>query len=191
MNKHADYSLDTRAKRLFTVSDMERMQEIGVIGFDERLELVDGVILKMSPKDITHEVLKQHLTLHFVEHRPKETTLITEAGWKLSEHLYLEPDYLVFPASMPLAEVRGPDPLLVIEIAVSSLGSDLALKGPLYAGLGVREYWVVDAMLRQTHVHLEPTPQGYASVRTYPADVVLTPTFMRGYSIRLSDLPEA
>lgn len=191
MNKHADYSLDTRAKRLFTVSDLERMEETGVIGHDERLELVDGEILKMSPKGIAHEVMKQHLTIHLIRNISLELTLITEAGWKLSEHLYLEPDYLVFPASMPFAEVRGPDPLLVIEIAVSSLGSDLALKGPLYAGLGVREYWVVDAMLRETHVHLEPTPQGYASVRTYPADMALAPTFMQGYSIRLADLPQA
>lgn len=191
MNQHSIPLLEVRSKRLFTVSDLERMVEAGVIDPDERLELIDGEILKMSPKGIAHEVLKQHLTINLVRAMPRDVTLVTEAGWQIRDDLYLEPDYLIFSASKPFAEVAGPDALLVIEIAVSSLAADLKLKGLIYAGLGVREYWVIDAMLREIHVHLEPTSQGYASVRTYPADVTVTPTFMPGYALRLADLPKA
>lgn len=189
MNQHAQISSEVRSKRLFTVSDLERMVEAGVIDPDERLELIDGEILKMSPKGIAHEVLKQHLTINLVRAMPRDVTLVTEAGWNIRSDLYLEPDFLIFPASKPFADVTGPDAFLVIEIAVSSLAADLKLKGAIYAELGVREYWVIDAMLREIHVHLEPTSQGYASARTYPADVTVTPTFMPGYALRLADLP--
>lgn len=190
MNQHAQISSEVRSKRLFTVSDLERMVEAGVIDPDERLELIDGEILKMSPKGIAHEVLKLHLTLHLADNRKRGAVIFaTETGWRLRNDLYLEPDFLIFPASKPFADVTGPDAFLVIEIAVSSLAADLKLKGAIYAELGVREYWVIDAMLREIHVHLEPTSQGYASARTYPADVTVTPTFMPGYALRLADLP--
>lgn len=55
----------------------------------------------------------------------------------------------------------GLDCQVVIEVAVSSLNYDKKLKAEIYAGLGVREFWVVDANERGTWVHTEPTAQGW------------------------------
>ena len=56
------------------------------------------------------------------------------------------------------------DVLLAIEVAHSSLRFDTTTKARLYAALGVRDYWVIDAETLTTRVHRGPSPQGYASV---------------------------
>jgi Uma2 family endonuclease len=136
-------------------------------------------------------VLKQHLNIAFARRIPETVTFIQEAGWRLGDLLYLEPDYLFFAASRRLAAVKGPEALLVVEVADSSLGYDLGRKPGLYAGEGVAEYWVVDAVSRETHVHLAPSTNGYASVRAYPATVELRPQLIPALAVRMADLPEA
>ncbi|MEJ1160434.1 Uma2 family endonuclease [Prosthecomicrobium sp. N25] len=190
MNARTILSADGRVRRAFTVSDLFRMVEAGIVGEDERIEVVAGELFPMAAKGIRHEVLKQHLNLHLALALPAGFTFIPEPGWTLSELLYLEPDYLVFPARLGFAEVKGPQALLVIEVADSSLGYDLGRKPALYAAEGVREYWVVDAQSRETHVHREPAGTGYASVRIYPAAVELTAALIPGFKVRMADLPE-
>lgn len=167
------------------------MQEAGVVGPDERLEIVDGELLPMSPKGARHEVLKRRLIRTFVLAASDSLAVVPEAGWQLSDLLYLEPDVLVHPESCSFEQVRGPDALLVVEVADSPLGYDLGRKPALYADAGVRENWVVDAATRQTHVHLTPVRGGYADVRAYGPELTVTPTLAPALAVRLSDLPEA
>lgn len=188
MNARTTVSTDGQIRRAFTVTEVERMVEAGIIEPDERLEIVAGEILPMSPKGNRHEVLKQHLTLHFARRLPDACTFIQEGGWRLGELLYLEPDYLFFRADRPLASVKGPDALLVVEVADSSLGWDLGRKPALYGGEGVPEYWVVDAATRETHVHLQPGAGGYGSIRAYPPTIELAPQLVPGLVVRMADL---
>jgi Uma2 family endonuclease len=190
MNKPtAILAADGRARRAFTVREVVRMQEAGVVGPDERLEVVDGELLPTSPKGARHEVLKRRLLRHLVLAAPDALAVVPEAGWQLDEMLYLEPDLLVFPETVPFADVRGADALLVVEIADSTLGYDLGRKPALYADAGVREYWVVDAVTRETHVHLNPVRGGYADVRAYGPEIALRPTLAPALAVRLADLP--
>ena len=177
MNAPAVIASDGLARRAFTVKDVERMVEIGVIGQDERLEIVEGEILVMAAKGNRHEVLKMHLTLHFAKARPADVLLIQEPGWKLDDLTYLEPDYLFFPARIPFEAAKGGEALLIVEIADTSLGYDLGIKAALYAGRGVREYWGIDAAKRETHVHRGPGHGGYGSMRVYDRDTAVEAMF--------------
>lgn len=189
MNQRAVIGKDGVSRRLFTASDVMRMVEVGLIEEEERLELVDGELHAMSPAGVPHEILKQHLNLAFARQLQPGQTFVPECTWVLGPLLVLVPDFLFFPAATTLPDVTGPDASLVVEIADSSLGRDMGLKARLYAGLGVRESWVIDAVERAVHVHRDPAPAGYRTVRRYAADESVAADHAPGIALRLADLP--
>jgi Uma2 family endonuclease len=77
---------------------------------------------------------------------------------------------------------------LIIEISVSSLSYDKGRKAALYARLGVREFWVVDANERRTFVHTSPSGDSWSSIVQCGPDDVLTSPALPGFSFRLSDI---
>jgi len=191
MNQRTFVTEDGSLRRAFTVADVARMVEAGVIDPDERLEIVDGEIRPMSPKGPLHETLKIHLNRHLALNLPSDVIHAQEVGWAISDLLYLEPDFLVFPAALEIGAVGGPDAALVIEIADTSWRYDAVRKAGLYASIGVREYWVVQAADRSVRVHREPGARGYAAIVEHSAIDLLTPAFVPGYTVRLRDLPGA
>jgi Uma2 family endonuclease len=138
------------------------MVEVGLIPEDERLEILGGEIVPMSPKGARHEAIKVALSMLWGRIAPEAFVVAPETGLYLNEHTYLEPDFIVFRKDVGLNNVKGPDVLLAVEVADSSLGYDLGRKAALYAEFGVKELWVVDAVSRVVHVHVEPAPGGYA-----------------------------
>ncbi len=177
------------AHRLFRVSDLYRMAETGVIGQDERLELIDGEVIEMAPKGVRHEWLKIGLNSYFGKQCQDGVIFAPEPGWHIDEFTYIEPDFLFFSACLRIEDVKPSDALLVIEVADSSYNFDLGAKAMVYARLGVREYWVIDAVKRDTHVHLMPKPGGYGAVRAYGEDIRLEPTLIRDLPLLLADIP--
>jgi Uma2 family endonuclease len=162
-------------RRAFTIADMERMVEIGVIGPDERLELVGGEIVPMSPKGSRHEVIKSALTLQWGRICPPGYAFAQEPGLRLDARIYLEPDFVVFENSVDFPSLSGGEVLLAIEVSDSSLSYDLGRKSRLYAGLGVHELWVVDTRHSIVHRHRDPAPGGYARIDRLGAADKLAP----------------
>lgn len=179
---------DGLPRRLFRTADLDRMVEAGVIGPEERIELVGGELIPMAAKGIQHERLKQALTLRFADNRPPGVTFIQEGGWQIDELTYLEPDYIFHRTDQPFDGLRPQDALLVVELAASSLAYDLGRKANLYAECGVREYWVIDAVRHEVHAHRNPALNGYADVTVYPRDAMLKPVHLPGLALRLADL---
>jgi Uma2 family endonuclease len=175
-------------RRGFTVTEVERMVEVGVLHEDERIELIGGEIVPMSPKGIRHEVLKAALLEHWYRRAPQELRLIPETTLRLSPDTCLEPDILVFPRALPLAELAGDRVLFAVELSDSSLSYDLNRKPDLYASFGVPELWVVDAVRFRTHVHRLPREGRYASIEVMPRDAELVPSLAPGLPVRLSEL---
>jgi len=135
---HRFIAADGLPRRAFTVDDLFRMGETGLLEPDERVKLIDGELIPMNAKGNRHEVLKMHLTLHFTAHLRPDLLVIQEPGWRVDALTYLEPDYLFFPASMALGDVRAPDAVLVAEVSDSTLGMDLGRKAQVYADRGWR-----------------------------------------------------
>lgn len=181
-------------RRAFSVDDLRRMIDIGVIGEDEKFELIEGEIVMAAAKGIVHERIKAALVRAIAPLLPDDLDLGVEATLRLSETTMLEPDMAVFPRTVLRHEVSGFAQLdpgearLVIEVAASSMVYDKTLKARLYARHGVREYWVIDAAERVTYVHTGPGGDGWSSIVEKGPQETLTTAAVPGLSIRLDDI---
>ena len=153
-------------RRRFTVAEVEAMVAAGVMEEDERVELIGGELVPMSPKGNHHEVVKTALLDRWYPSAPRRnSTLTPETTFRLSEDTYLEPDVVIYPRTSGLRGLTGANVLLVVEIADSSLRYDIGRKAALYASFGIRELWVIDAVRLTTRVFREPAADGYRNAQ--------------------------
>jgi Uma2 family endonuclease len=180
---------DGLPRRAWTVDEVERMVEVGILREPEPFELIGGELVAMAPKDRRHEVLRTELALYWGDRRGRELKVAYESPLRLGKHDAPEPDLIVFPATLQAPDVRADTVLLVVEVADSSLPADLNTKAPRYAAAGVREYWVIDARNLVTTVHREPRPTGeYGYRHKHEATDTLVLTLVPSLTLRLADL---
>jgi Uma2 family endonuclease len=192
MNRHLREMTTNAAegllRRRFTVAELERMTEAGILEEDERIELIGGEIVPMSPKGNQHEILKAALTHYWSPKLPGDLTFVTETTFRLTADTYLEPDFVFYPKSSGIRGLSAATAKLVVEIADSSLGYDLGRKAALYAGFGIVELWVTDAVKLVTHIHRDPRPEGYRSVTECASNARLVPQALPDLAVILAQL---
>lgn len=194
MNVAATTAAEGFPRRAFTVEDISRMIEAGIIHEDEKFELVEGEIVMMASKGIAHERIKSALNIAVVRALPDQLTMGVEVTLRLTDTIMLEPDIAVFPkelfkkSSAGFARLDPGEAYLVIEVAVSSLAYDKGLKARLYARHRVREFWVVDANAGIAWVHTGPSGDEWSSVvKCGPQDMLTTPA-LPGFAVRLGEI---
>ena len=176
-------------RRRFTVVEVEAMVAAGVMEEDERVELIGGELVPMSPKGNHHEVVKRALVDRWIRARPDDCHLIQETTFRLSDDTYLEPDVVVYPRTVGLKGLTGTNALLVVEIANSSLRYDMGRKAALYASFGVRDLWVIDAVRLTVRVFRDPAPEGYRETRDFQASERIVPLLApEAFALRLDEL---
>jgi Uma2 family endonuclease len=191
MNIAATTAAEGFPRRAFTVEDVSRMIHAGVIGEDEKFELIEGEIVMMAAKGVAHEQVKSALIIAVVRALPDHLTVGVETTLRLTDTIMLEPDIAVFPkdlfekSSHGFSRLDPGEACLVIEVAASSLAYDKGLKARLYARHRVGEFWVVDANERTAWVHSGPSGDGWSSVVKYGPEDALTASALPGLSIRL------
>ena len=183
----ATHAADGFDRMAFTIDDIERMTQAGVLDEDDRFELIEGEIVWMQAKNFPHERIKLALVRAFSRALPDHLQLGVETSAYLSKTTVVDPDLSIFPM-MNTREVRGPDILLAIEVADTTLAKDLHLKAGVYAKYGVRELWVIDANKRVTHAFRDPIAGAWTQRETFDADHALTHASAPGFSVRLGEL---
>jgi Uma2 family endonuclease len=157
----------------FSLEEYHQLVEAG--GFEEgaRIELIEGVLLDMSPKTREHENAIRWLTRWLVSGtNPQQFDVGVQTALTLADS-EPEPDLTVIPRTVQRPYHPGVA-MLVIEVAVSSQHRDLRQKPILYACAGVPEYWVVDLDNGCVVVHRTPSGDRYESIVTVPADGRIT-----------------
>ncbi len=147
-----------------TVSDFHRMGEAGIFAPGDRMELIDGEIIDMSPIGAIHAAIVALLTAFLCRTVGGGVIVRCQNPIRLDDSSEPEPDIaLLRPrADGYMSAHPGPgDVLVVIEVADTSLAYDLGVKVPLYARHGIPEAWVIDAATRQTRVFRDPSAEGY------------------------------
>jgi Uma2 family endonuclease len=176
MNVRVTKGAEGLERRAFTVEEIWRMVETGIIAPEERFELIEGELVPMSPKGPVHETVKSALAIAVAKALPESLWMGFETTIELSDMTFVEPDLVVYRKGLGLRDVRGPDILLAVEIADTSLDYDLGPKARLYAIHGVAELWVVDARERTTAVHTRPGPEGWGRIEEKAPGDVLVPS---------------
>jgi Uma2 family endonuclease len=180
-------------RRRWAVAEIENLCDLGVFGgIDrprERFELIGGEIVPMNAKGAFHEVVKKELLRYWM---PKvialDIDLIPETTLRYAPDSFLEPDFLFWPRYIGLRDISCSSAFLIVEVADSSMAYDTGRKAAIYAGLGLREYWVINAQSLVTRVHLEPGATGFARAQDYPADTRIEPVLVPALAVRLADL---
>ncbi len=171
-----------------TVDQLYDLTAAGTLAEDEKFELIDGEIVPMAAaKTDWHSIMTSRLTRALVLALPGDLRLFVEPSVTFSPALLLEPDLAVWKKGGMPRQVRGPDLMLVIEVADSSLGYDLRTKAPLYAEHGVRDYWVVDAVRQTIRTHRLPVRGRYTEVEEFEAHQPVTAALV-DVTIRLDAL---
>jgi Uma2 family endonuclease len=172
-------------RRSFTVAEILRMQDTGIIAEHENFELIEGEIVPMRAKTHVHERIKVALTIAIDRALPEHLWMGVESTLYLSANTFVEPDLTLYPNGLKLEDVKGSDILLAIEVAATSLAFDRGLKAQLCARYNIRELWVVNAARRTTFIHQGPESGGWRSIVERGPDEALTLAALPDFSMRL------
>jgi Uma2 family endonuclease len=155
------------ARRLFTREEYHRMGEAGILKPTDRVELIRGEIVEMSPIGRRHYAFVNNLSHLLIMGLAGRAIVAVQGPIVLTGDTEPEPDLAVIRRRTPPykdREAHTEDAFLLIEVAESSLAYDRSTKLRLYAAAGIPEYWVVDCVAESIEVHRTPHADGYRDV---------------------------
>jgi len=134
-----------------------RLVEAGILGPDDRVELLDGVIVGVSPQNPRHASALRRAQLALEAAIGGRAVLSIQLPLLVGVYSVPEPDLAVLPGRAPDYDRTHPTKaLLVVEIAETSIAQDRLTKAAIYAAASVPEYWLVN--LRDDHVEVFRSP---------------------------------
>jgi Uma2 family endonuclease len=176
--------------RRFNVEEYHRMGEVGILGEDDRVELVGGELVEMAPIGSPHLSCVVGLTHLLVEAASGRWFVSVQNPIRLGERDEPEPDLSLLKAK-PDPESQGPptpeDVLLVVEVSDTTLSYDRNVKLPLYARAAIPEVWIVDLNGRVVEIHSNASSDGYRGSRSFgPGERIISDT-VEGLSISVEE----
>lgn len=138
----------------------------GVLKEDDNVELLDGVLVAMSPKSSEHAEYTSRLTEAFWPAVRGRARVRVQTPLAISDMSEPEPDFALVPDGDYLRE-HPTTAFLVVEVAGDSLRKDRVAKNRLYAASGIPEYWIINVHRGELEVYREPSPAGYGSMARY------------------------
>ena len=165
-------------RRRFTAAEYHRMGRAGILGPEERTELLEGEIVVMAPIGGRHMACVNGLARRFILRLGDRVIVSIQNPVRLAPGSEPQPDLaLLRPRPDDYGTgLPGPaDILLVIEVADSTLRYDRDRKLPLYAAAGIPEAWIVDLRRRRVLVYRAPANGRYADQTEAGRDAVLSP----------------
>lgn len=183
-------STDTSRQRRFTIAEYRRMAESGILAPDERVELLRGVVCRMSPKSRAQVIAVHRAYDVFRDVLRGRAGVYVEAPLRL-ERLASEPEPDLSVYASPERDDFGAEdrrPLLLIEVADSSLRTDLGRKAALYAEAQVPEYWVVNLEERVLVVLSDPRAGSYQERSVHEPGTSIVPIAWPDVRIQVDSL---
>jgi Uma2 family endonuclease len=164
-------------RRRFTRAEYYRMAEAGILRRHDRVELIRGEIVEMSPIGRRHSAFVGNLTQLLAPRLHDRAMVWVQLPVVLAEDTELQPDLMVLRRRRPVPykerEAHTEDVLLLIEVADSSLAYDRSTKLRLYAEASIPEYWVVDCNAETVEVYRDPGADGYVTMHRGAGRAVL------------------
>jgi Uma2 family endonuclease len=155
--------IDDVAIRPLSFEDVLRMVEVGIMDAHDRVELVDGVLVEMSPEGIDHADVTADVNRLLTDAYPSTFDVRAATTHPLDEWQFRQPDFVVS-HRIRRRWLASSDVVLVVEVAKTSIRYDIGRKARDYAAWGVRDYWVIDIDSREIVVHTAPSDGRYRTV---------------------------
>ena len=178
-------------RHLLTTHDFHKMGEAGIIGEDDRIELIEGELIDMAPIGSLHAGTVMRLTSLFTQALAGRAILSPQNPVLLADRTETQPDIAVlrnrtdfYRNSHPVPE----DVLLLIEVADTTLSYDRDIKIPLYARHGIPEVWLIKLNARSLEVYRGPTKEGYRELIRPKNSESVTLCRLSNISIALAEL---
>ena len=177
--------------RAFTVGEYYRMAEANILTEEDRVELIAGQIVAMSPIGSRHAACVKRLNLLLGKMVGDSMLLGVQDPIALDAYSEPEPDLVLLRPRADFYAAAHPaagDVLLVIEVADTSASYDRAVKVPLYAQAGIPEVWLIDLQERRVEVHAHPQGNAYQQRTQVAADATFTSPTVAGLKLAADDL---
>ena len=163
----------------FTVDDYYAMAEAGILTHDERVELVNGEIIQMSPIGDRHAYSVDELVDLLVYRFRGRARIRCQNPVRIDGRREVQPDIAVLKLRDDLYSSGHPGPadvLLLIEVSDTTLSYDRDVKLPMYAQFDIPESWIVNIPDGVVEVYTDPSDGEYRTRRVYAADESVSPT---------------
>jgi Uma2 family endonuclease len=169
--------------RRIRVDEYHQMISTGILDEDDKVELLEGVIVAVSPQGPKHAFVIQRLNTLLVRCLdPGRNAVLPQLPVTLGDVNEPEPDIAVIPAAAASLDRHPSTALLIVEVAGDSLAKDRRVKAAVYARFAIPEYWIVNLKDETIEVHRDPdaASERYRTVLT----------FGRGQELRSLSVPE-
>ncbi|MEG5017800.1 MULTISPECIES: Uma2 family endonuclease [unclassified Microcoleus] len=152
-------------KRLFTVKEYHLMTEVGILSEGDRVELIEGEIVKMAAIGTRHASCVRRLIRSFSVIPQNLAILGVQDPIQLTERTEPQPDVVLLQPRADYYATAHPIPsevLLLVEVSDSTVDYDRDVKGSIYARSLIQEVWLVDLVENCVEVYRQPAPNGYS-----------------------------
>ena len=176
-------------RRRFTVAEYFALAEAGILHEDERIELIDGEIIIMSPINDPHRQSVNWISLLLIEAFARRAMVQVQATIVLNDATAPEPDIAVirFRSIDDLVTVTPEEVYFLVEVADSSLAFDRETKLPRYAAAGIAEVWIANLVNRRVEAHSNPVNGVYQNVLIVHAGASISPQAFPDVTLAVGD----
>jgi Uma2 family endonuclease len=178
-------------KKLFTVDEYYRMVDAGILSERDRVELIEGEIVEMSPIGHRHIVCVDRANHIFNAALKRRALVSIQSSLRLNKYNEPQPDIVVFKwrEDYYASKRHAPeDTLFVVEVSDTSLRYDTKVKLPLYAATGVPELWIENLKQDVLLVCRDPAGKNYNTQLTLSRGDIISPLAFPGVSFKIEDL---
>ncbi len=190
-SKHVQSHAPEPALRLITVEEYYRMGEAGIFDEDGQVELFQGRIYKLSPKNPMHSATVRSAAKGLEKAVGDKSIVRQQEPVHFDDYSEPEPDVAMVKPRADEYTKAHPTPedcLLLVEVSLSTLKYDRKKKGAAYAAAGVPQYLILNLAARELEDHREPSPEGYRYKHLLRADESFNLVAFPEVEIKVGDL---
>jgi len=154
-------------KRLFTVKEYHLMTEVGILSEGDRVELIEGEIVKMAAIGTRHASSVKRLIAVFSDLERRRAIIGAQDPIQLTERTEPQPDVVLLEPRADYYATAHPVPsevLLLVEVSDSTVDYYRDVKVSIYARSLIQEVWLVDLVKNCLEVYRQPGPNGYSLI---------------------------
>jgi Uma2 family endonuclease len=179
------------ARRRFTTAEYYEMLRSGILTQDDRVELIEGEIVEMTPIGPKHAGIVGRLTGWFARRFGEGVHVSPQNPIDLGERSQPQPDVVVARSTPDTYTHSHPTPadiLLLVEVSDTTLEYDRQVKATLYARALIPETWIFDLPGDQVLIYREPSAEGYRLLRIVRRGERIAPLAFPDVSFLVDDL---